>query len=216
MNSTEDPFNRIIEGGVVAVLRGVTDDTLVPIATALEEGGITAIEVTANTPGVVSKIDRLSDVLADTDAVVGAGTVLDAATARSVLLAGAEFIVTPTLKKDVIETANRDGIPVVPGIMTPTEAQRALEAGADAVKLFPAKSVGPGHIGAIHGPLPQVTIIPTGGVSLDNADENISAGAAAVGIGSALTTDEILEAEDWDGLSQRAAQLVDTVHSARQ
>ena len=215
MSTTEAPFDRIIDGGVIAVLRGVTDETLAPIATALADGGITAIEVTANTPGVISKIERLSDLLADTDAVVGAGTVLDAATTRSVLLAGAEFVVTPTLKEDVIETANRDGIPVVPGIMTPTEAQQALEAGADAVKLFPAKSVGPGHISAIHGPLPQVTIIPTGGISLENADAYISAGAAAVGIGSVLITDEILEAKDWEGLTRRAEQLVDTVESAR-
>lgn len=215
MTARTETLATIESGGVVAVLRGVTDETLEPIATSLAAGGITAIEVTADTPGVATKLGRLAATLDDEEAVVGAGTVLDGETARTVLLAGAEFIVTPTLSSDVIEVANRYGVPVVPGIMTPTEAQRAMEAGADAVKLFPASSVGPGHIGAIHGPLDQVPIIPTGGVSLENAAAYIEGGAIAVGTGSALITDDILAAEDWEGLEARAERFVATVEDAR-
>lgn len=215
MSTRSETVARIVDGGVIAVLRGVTDDTLAPIATALADGGVTAVEVTADTPDVTGKIERLGAVLGDRDAIVGAGTVLDAATARAVRLAGADFIVTPTLHESVIETANRDAVPVIPGIMTPTEAQRALEAGTDVVKLFPANTVGPGHIAAIHGPLPQVDIIPTGGVTLDNAGEFIEAGAVAVGVGSALVTDDILATEDWSALENRAAEFVAEVDAAR-
>ena len=207
--------DRIVDGGVIAVLRGVSDETLEPIATAIADGGITAVEVTADTPGVTEKIDRLSTILADREAVIGAGTILDAATASAVSRAGAEFIVTPTLSAPVMETANREGLPVAPGIMTPTEAQQALELGTDVVKLFPAQTVGPGHIGAIHGPLSQVDVIPTGGITLENAASYIEAGAIAVGVGSALVMDDILAAEDWQGLEERAAAFVETVESAR-
>ena len=208
-------LSRIESGGVIAVLRGVTDETLEPIATALADGGITAVEVTADTPGVIEKIERLAAAMANRSVAVGAGTVLDEATARNVLLAGAEFIVTPTLSAGVIETANRDGVPVIPGIMTPSEAQRAMEAGADAVKLFPANTVGPGHISAIHGPLSQIDIIPTGGIDLENTATYIDAGAFAVGTGSALVTDEILVEKDWDALETRAADFVAAVETAR-
>lgn len=216
MTNRSATIDRIVDGGVIAVLRGITDDTLEPVATALADGGVTAVEVTADTKNVTGKIARLADVLEDSDAVVGAGTVLDPPTASAAHLAGAEFIVTPTLAEEVIETGNRAGVPVIPGIMTPTEAQRALEAGTDVVKLFPAKTVGPDHIGAIHGPLSQVDIIPTGGVTMENAGEYVEAGAVAVGAGSALVTDEILDREDWAALEARAASFVAAVEAPRE
>lgn len=201
--------------GVIAVMRGVTPETARPIADALVEGGITTLEVTADTPGATDIIDDLSEYMTDREVVIGAGTVLDASTARTVLLAGAEFIVTPTLNPEVIRTANRDGVPVVPGILTPTEAMHAIEAGADAVKLFPASSVGPGHISALHGPLDHVDVIPTGGVSLENGGAYFEAGATAIGVGSALVQDELIEREDWAALSERASAFADLVASAR-
>lgn len=216
MSERRDTFSRIEEGGVIAVLRSVADDTLEPIARAIVAGGITAVEVTADTPDVTGKIRRLRDVIDETTAVVGAGTVLDAPTARDVHLAGAQFLVTPTVSNDVIQTANRYGLPVIPGIMTPTEAQEALEAGADAVKLFPAATVGPDHIGAIHGPLGQIPIVPTGGIDLENATAYMNAGAVAVGTGSALLTDEILKTRDWDALEDRASEFVEAVNEGRE
>ncbi len=208
-------LERIVEGGVVAVLRGVTEETVNEIAGALAAGGVTAVEVTAETPGAMRMIEELSTTLPDGTAV-GVGTVLDSETARAASLAGAEFVVTPTLDLGVVETANRYGLVVMPGIFTPTEAIRAYEAGADAVKLFPASSVGPGHIGSIHGPLGQIPIVPTGGVDLENAAEYIEAGALAVGTGSALVSDELVEREDWDGLTERAREFVETVGAARE
>lgn len=206
--------DRIVDGGVIAVLRRVTDETLEPIATALAAGGITAIEVTADTDDVTRKIDRLRGVLDDQTAV-GAGTVLDAGTASAVRRSGAEFVVTPTLSPAVIEAANRDGILVVPGVMTPSEVQRALELGTEVVKLFPAATVGPSHVAAIHGPISQVDIIPTGGVTLENAADFIEAGAIAIGAGGSLVTDDILGTEDWDALEERAAAFVDAVSGTR-
>ena len=205
---------RIEQGGVIAVLRGVEPAHVEPIATALVDGGITAIEVTADTPGVADLVSTL-DTVVDGAAAIGAGTVLDAATARTVLLAGAEFIVTPTLDVGVIETANRYGVPVVPGIMTPTEAQRAMEAGADAVKLFPAATVGPNHLRAINGPLEQIPIVPTGGIDLDNAADYIAAGAIGVGVGGALLDADLIGAEDWASLAERARDFVEVVETAR-
>ncbi|WP_331235973.1 bifunctional 4-hydroxy-2-oxoglutarate aldolase/2-dehydro-3-deoxy-phosphogluconate aldolase [Natronorarus salvus] len=214
MSEQTNGLERIVDGGVVAVLRGVTEETVVEIARALAEGGVTAVEVTADTPGAMRMIEELSTELPEWTAV-GVGTVLDSETARAASLAGAEFVITPTLDPEVIETANRYGLVVMPGVFTPTEALRAYEAGADAVKLFPASSVGPGHIESIHGPLGQIPIIPTGGVDLENATEYVEAGALAVGTGSALVSDSIVDREDWDALTERAREFVGTVEAAR-
>lgn len=210
---------RILEtiqrGGVIGVLRGVDADTVPSIARALADGGVSAVEVTADTQDAPDLIRTLSSDLAEREVVVGAGTVLDGATARAVQLAGAEFIVTPTVDEGVIETANRYATPVIPGVMTPTEAQQAIESGADAVKLFPASTVGPDHVGALRGPLPQLEVVPTGGVSAKNAGAYIEAGAMAVGVGSALVDEELVTAGDWDGLRERAETIVAAVEAAR-
>lgn len=215
MVTPSDDLGRIADGGIIAVMRGVTDETVTAIGDALVDGGITAIEVTADTPAVTDKIESLAERYADRDALVGAGTVLDPATARQVLLAGAEYLVTPTLDADVIRTANRYGAVVIPGVFTPTEAVHAVEAGADAVKVFPASSAGPSHLAAIRGPLDQIPMIPTGGISLDNGAAYIDAGAIALGVGSSLVTDELVDDRDWAGLEARAAQFVELVEDAR-
>lgn len=209
-------LGRIVDGGVVAVMRGVDRETVLDIGAALQAGGVTAMEVTAETPGATGMIGSLSDYFADDDVVVGAGTVLDTETARAVISAGAEFVVSPTLNTEVVELCNRYDVVSAPGVFTPTEALRAYEAGADVVKVFPAKSGGPGHVSAIKGPLGQIPIVPTGGVGPDNAAEYIEAGAVAVGVGSALISDEVVESGDFEVLEQTARALVDTVATARE
>jgi 2-dehydro-3-deoxyphosphogluconate aldolase/(4S)-4-hydroxy-2-oxoglutarate aldolase len=146
---------------------------------------------------------------------VGAGTVLDAETARACQLAGAEFLVTPTVNPDVIQTGNRYGTPVIPGVMTPTEALTATETGADMCKLFPASTLGPSHVSAMSGPLGQVPLVPTGGVSSENAADFFESGAAAVGVGSALVDSNAIENGEYDRLTETASDLIDIAETAR-
>jgi 2-dehydro-3-deoxyphosphogluconate aldolase/(4S)-4-hydroxy-2-oxoglutarate aldolase len=197
----------LIADGVVCVMRGVTDDTLLPIANAVIGGGVSALEVTMNTDAATDKIERLVAECPD-DVAVGAGTVLDAESARTAILAGAEFVVAPTLDVDTIEVCNRYGVPVAPGVATPTEALTAYEAGADFVKLFPAAALGPGYLSSLGGPLPQIPVMPTGGVGTDNAADFFEAGAIAVGVGSALIDDAAIEAGDYDRITANAEELV--------
>jgi 2-dehydro-3-deoxyphosphogluconate aldolase/(4S)-4-hydroxy-2-oxoglutarate aldolase len=197
----------LIADGIVCVMRGVTDETLLPIAEAVVDGGVSALEVTMNTDGATHKIDRLRGALPE-DVLVGAGTVLDAESARAAITAGAEFVVAPNFDPGTIESCNRYGVPVAPGVATPTEALEAYEAGADLVKLFPAAPLGPDYVSALGGPLPQIPVIPTGGVSTDNAAAFFEAGAVAVGVGSALIDDEAIAAGDYDRITDNAAELV--------
>jgi 2-dehydro-3-deoxyphosphogluconate aldolase/(4S)-4-hydroxy-2-oxoglutarate aldolase len=206
---------RIADTGVVAVVRGAPADEVIEIVDALHAGGIDVVELTADTDGV---LDMLREVTASFDreeVLLGAGTVLDAETARSVLLSGAEFVVTPSLNEDVIETCNRYGSPVLPGIMTPSEAVTAYQAGADMCKVFPASSVGPGHISALKGPLGQIPLVPTGGVDANNAGDYIEAGAAAVGAGSALVDPNAVDRGEFGRITDTAERFVDAVESAR-
>ena len=208
-----DRFDRITDGGVIAILRGVARDDAVAVADAVVDAGVTALEVTADTPDAMSLIEAISERVDDT--LVGAGTVLDPETARAAQLAGAEFLVTPTVNADVIETANRYGTPVVVGAYTPTEALEAYQAGADAVKVFPAKTGGPDHVAAIDGPLPQVPLVPTGGVDAENAGEYVRAGAVAVGVGSAIVDAEAVADGAFDAIRSNAREVVEAVSAAR-
>ena len=210
----DETLSRIADSGVVAVLRGVEADQLIGIADALREGGVTAVEITADTPGVAEKIGDVAGAFGD-EVVVGTGTVLDGETARTTLLAGAEFVVSPSLHEDVIETCNRYGAVSAPGVMTPTEAVRGYEAGADFVKVFPAKTVGPDHLGAMKGPLGQIPMMPTGGVSPDNAAEYVEAGAFAVGAGGALVDYDAAERGDYDVITETAREFTRVVEAAR-
>ena len=207
-------ISRIVDGGVVAVLRGVDPDDVVPVARAVVEGGVRAVEVTADSPGAMGMIEAVAEELGDV-ALVGAGTVLDAETARAALLAGAEFVVSPSLHRDVIETCNRYGAPVIPGAATPTEAVEAFEAGADLVKLFPAAALGPDYLAALGGPLSQIPLVPTGGIDADNAGDFVDAGAVAVGAGSSIVDGGAVARGDYDEVTERARAIVEAVESAR-
>ena len=216
MTRKQQVQDKIVESGVTAVLRGIDEDDMVQVAKSIHEGGVTALELTADAKRCSEMIAAVDRELGDTDAVIGAGTVMDAAAARNVIEAGAEFVLAPNVNEEVIDVCNRAGVVAVPGVMTPTEADRALAAGADILKMFPAKTVGPSHIGALQGPLGDVPIMPTGGVSADNVAEYFDAGAVAVGAGSALVDYEAIEEGNMDGVRERAADFVAAVEAARE
>lgn len=215
MTAIIDVRRRLVDSGVVAVLRGIDEEQIVPAARAIYEGGVAGIEITADGTRAIEKIAAVDRELEGTDAVVGAGTVLDAPTARAAIDAGATFVVSPGTSREVIEVCNRQNVLSAPGVMTPTEAITAMEAGADVLKLFPASTVGPSHIGALRGPLGDVDVIPTGGISTENAADYLEAGAVAVGAGSALVDYDAIDAGDYDAVRESAAAFVDVVEAAR-
>jgi 2-dehydro-3-deoxyphosphogluconate aldolase/(4S)-4-hydroxy-2-oxoglutarate aldolase len=209
-----DVLTPILETGVVAIVRGVAPDSILGVVDALVDGGIRVCEITADSPAALESIERVAAAFGE-EVTVGAGTVLDAETARACQLAGAEFLVTPTVNPDVIQTGNRYGTPVISGVMTPTEALTATETGADMCKLFPASTLGPSHVSAMSGPLGQVPLVPTGGVSSENAADFFESGAAAVGVGSALVDSNAIENGEYDRLTETASDLIDIAETAR-
>lgn len=207
-------LQRLRNPGVVAVIRADSSEQLLDVARALVAGGVTAMEVTMTTPNA---IEVIRDVVAGFgDAVLmGVGTVLDPETARAAILAGAQFVVTPVMRPEVIALCRRYSIPIVCGAYTPTEALTAHEAGADFIKIFPADSLGPGYIRALKAPLPQLEIIPTGGVDVETAGDFIRAGCAAVAAGGSLVSKKALLSGDWAAITRTAAALVAAVADAR-
>jgi len=205
---------RIERIGVVAIIRLVAPAPLVKVAEALLAGGIDALEFTVTTPGALHAIEESRAALGE-QAVVGAGTVLDGSTAQAAIKAGAAFVVTPTLAVDVIRVCRDEGVPVFPGAMTPTEILAAWKAGADIVKVFPATALGADYIRQVRAPLPQIKLMPTGGISAANAAEYLRAGAVAVGVGGRLVDPTAVAEERWDVLTQRAGELVQAVSAAR-
>ena len=200
--------------GVVAIMRAQSSDQLMAAADAIKGGGVRVIEVTMTTPGALGVIEEATDRYGD-EVLFGAGSVLDTETARAAMLAGAGFVVAPTLSVPVVELCNRYSVPVMPGIYTPTEALTAWEAGADMVKLFPASVGGPDLIKAIRAPLPQLEIVPVGGVDLTTAVDFIRKGAAALGVGSSLVNQKLLDAGDMEELTRRAAAFIAAVKEGR-
>ena len=183
-----DYLNRLINTGCVAVVRGDDADEAVKTVDAVIAGGVTGIELTFTVPHADKALDELSEKYGDReDVLIGAGTVLDPATARLAIIAGAKFIVSPSFNADVAKICNLYSIPYTPGCFTPTEIQTALEAGVDLVKVFPGSVAGPAMVKALHGPFPPLAIMPTGGVSLDNLETWFDAGVTLVGAGSNLT-----------------------------
>lgn len=183
-----DYLNRLINTGCVAVVRGNDADEAVKTVDAVIAGGVTGIELTFTVPHADRALDELSKKYGDReDVLIGAGTVLDPATARLAIIAGAKFIVSPSFNADVAKICNLYAIPYTPGCFTPTEIQTALEAGVDLVKVFPGSVAGPAIVKALHGPFPQLAIMPTGGVSLDNLETWFEVGVSLVGAGSNLT-----------------------------
>jgi 2-dehydro-3-deoxyphosphogluconate aldolase/(4S)-4-hydroxy-2-oxoglutarate aldolase len=210
----ENGLDPIRTTGVIAIMRTQSSEQLLRAADAIRAGGVRAIEVTMTTPGALSVIEKAVGRYG-ADVLFGAGTVLDAESARAAILAGAQFIVGPTLNLDLITLCRRYSVPAVPGAYTPTEALTAWEHGASMVKIFPAGTGGPGYLKAIRAPLPQVELVPVGGVTIDNTAEFMRAGAAAVGVGSALISQKLLDDQAFSTLTERARRLVEEVERGR-
>lgn len=210
----DDQVREIESSGVIAIVRFDRSEDLVQVARAVRAGGVRAIEFTMTTPNALDIIEQSAREFGQ-DVLLGAGTVLDPETARAAILAGAQFIVAPTLNQQVIETCRRYSKAVIPGAFTPTEILTAWECGADFVKVFPADFGGPDYLKAILAPLPQIKLIPVGGVSLENTAAFIKAGASAVAVGGNLVKKTAIAAKRFDELTELARSYVQAVSGAR-
>src|SRR5712692_561805 len=205
----------ILDIGIVPIVRASTPEAAIQAAEAIYRGGIRAVEITMTVPGALQALEKVADQFGDR-MMLGAGTVLDPETARASMLAGAEFFVTPSLKLSTIEICHRYSKVIMPGALTPTEVLTAWEAGADLVKIFPCGNVGgPKYIRALKAPLPQVEMVPTGGVNLDNAAEFFRAGASAIAVGSELVSAKALSEGEFESIEQTARQFLEVVAQAR-
>lgn len=212
--SKTDVLNKITRCGLVAVVRAQSPEQAVKIAQACAEGGVAALEITFTVAGAVEVIQELAKFYRGKDEIIiGAGTVLDPETARDAILAGAQYVVSPCLNVDTMKMCSRYQIPAMPGAMTIKEVVEAMEAGADIVKIFPGEFFGPAIIKAFQGPLPHASLMPTGGVSLDNVGEWIKAGAVAVGVGGNLTAGA--KTGDYASITRIARQFIEKISEAR-
>lgn len=209
-----ETLDRILRAGITAVIRAKSSEHLNRVADALKAGGVECIEVTMTTPNALRVIEETAQRLGE-EVLIGVGSVLDAETARAAILAGAQFVVSPVLNLDMIKMAHRYDKVAVPGTFTPTEIITAWENGADLVKVFPAGRVGPAFFKDVLGPLPQVRLVPTGGVNLDTAAEFIKSGAAALCVGSAMMPKDALAEGRFDVITDLARQFVEIVQRAR-
>jgi len=214
MDDKERNLQDIIDCGVVAIVRVGSAQEAVEVCGAIAKGGVKPIEVTMTVPGAIDAIKEFKSAMKG-EVLVGAGTVLDPETARAVILAGAEFVVSPNLNLKVIEVCHRYGKVVIPGTLTPTEILTAWEAGADIVKVFPAGAVGPRYLRDIKGPFPQIRLTPTGGVNLENTPDFIRAGAVAVSVGTSLVDRKAVSERRYDIITENARKFVEAVRLAR-
>src|SRR6516164_1004767 len=212
--SKEDQLRRILECGIVAVVRSPDSAQLVDVCRALADGGATVVEITMTVPDALQVVSRVRAALGDR-VLLGAGTILDPETARAALLAGDEYVVAPTLNLEVIRACQRYSKLVMPGAFTPTEILTAWEAGADVIKVFPAEVVGPAFFKAMRGPLPQVRLMPTGGVDLNTAADFLKAGACCLGLGSQLVEPRAVAERNFDRIRDLARQYVALVNQTR-
>jgi 2-dehydro-3-deoxyphosphogluconate aldolase / (4S)-4-hydroxy-2-oxoglutarate aldolase len=208
-----DILKRITEVGVVAVVRAETSEQAIEISKACIKGGLTAVEVTFTVPNALQVIEGLAKAFKPSELVIGAGTVLDSETARIAILAGAKYIVSPGFNLETAKLCNRYQIPYMPGCLTITEMITAIEAGCDVIKLFPGAAFGPSYVKAVKGPLPEINIMPTGGVSLDNIKDWVNAGVVAVGVGSELTGPA--KKHDYEGVTKLAKAFVQAFKEAK-
>jgi len=209
-----DVVARVIECGVVAVIRMKDTNRLLKVIEAVRQGGVKCIEITMTVPGAIEIIKQLAKV-APSDVLIGAGTVVDEGTANQVIDAGAAFVVGPVLNLGVVSLCARRDVAVMPGCYTPTEILSGWNAGADIIKVFPATTLGPKYFKDLRGPFPDIRLMPTGGVSVDNVGEWISAGACAVGVGSDLLDKKAIDEERYEVLTERAARMVQNVLTVR-
>lgn len=200
--------------GIVAIVRMNEPEKLRAVVDAIAEGGVRVLEITMTVPGAVELIRRLAPTLPP-DFLLGAGTVLDADTVARVVDAGARFVVSPIFRRSVIAACHERDVPAMPGCFTPTEILEAWDAGADVVKVFPATALGPTYLKDVRAPLPQVKLMPTGGVTLDNAGDWLRAGAVAVGVGTALLDAKAIAAADYGVLRANAERIVANVRAAK-
>jgi len=204
----------LLDPGVVAVVRAPKTEMVMPLSEALLAGGVIAIEITMTTPNAIAAIREASTKLGSR-ALIGVGTVTDADTCRAAIASGAEFVVSPICHPELPAICRAANKPCFLGAVTPTEAQRAYELGADFVKLFPADNLGPAYVKALRAPLPHLKIVPTGGVDLNTIGDFFKAGCVAVGVGGSLVSAKLMQAGDWAGLTKLAAQFVEAAKKAK-
>ncbi|MDZ7373465.1 MAG: bifunctional 4-hydroxy-2-oxoglutarate aldolase/2-dehydro-3-deoxy-phosphogluconate aldolase [candidate division KSB1 bacterium] len=214
MNDREKLLERILDCGVTAIVRVDSAQGLLPVVEALQRGGVNVVEITMTTPNALEIIRETRSRFGD-QVLLGAGTVLDAETARAAILAGADFIVSPITDEATIRLVHRYSKVVMPGAFTPTEVVRAWELGADVVKIFPTSSVGPEYIRDLKGPLPHVRMIPTGGVSLETAAAFLRAGACALAVGGNLVKKQLVAEGRYDEITELAKKFVQIVREVR-
>jgi len=209
-------IDQIKDSGIVAVIRGANKDNIIPVARALSAGGVKALELTVETPKILSLVEMVADELKD-EVIVGVGTVLDPVTARASIMAGAKFVFSPVVNVETIKMTKRYGVVSVPGAFTPTEILTAYENGADLIKVFPANLLGPRFFKDMRGPLPHIPLMPTGGIDVSNVGEYIRAGAVAAGAGSTLVDmKQDINEEYCKKVTLKASQFVEEVKRARE
>jgi len=213
MRSRSEIISLLTNPGIIAVVRTDRPEQVLPICEALLAGGVLAIEITLTVPRALEAIRKASQQFGR--AVIGVGTVLDAESCGAAIAAGAEFVVSPITKLEILEAAHAANRPIMLGAYTPTEAQAAHEAGADFIKIFPADKLGPAYIRALRAPLPHLRIVPTGGVDLGTAADFLKAGCVALGVGSSLLTSAILRTTDWPELTRLAKAFVEIATTAK-
>jgi 2-dehydro-3-deoxyphosphogluconate aldolase / (4S)-4-hydroxy-2-oxoglutarate aldolase len=214
LRSKSQIISMLEDPGIIAVVRAQRSEQVAPLSLALLSGGVIAIEITMTTPDAIGVIREACETMGDR-ALIGVGTVLDVATCRAALAAGAEFVVTPICRTELVAIAHAANRPIMLGAYTPTEAQLAHEAGADFIKIFPADTLGPRYIKSLRAPLPHLRLVPTGGVDVQNVADFLRAGCAALGVGSSLVSAKILHDADWPALTHRAAEFVAAARMAR-
>jgi len=210
----EQILNSILDGGMIAIMRAPSAEMLAHISEALLAGGVSAIEVTMTTPKAIAALEQLVDRYSE-KALIGVGSVIDAATARDAITAGAQFVVSPIFDKAVVETTRSYGKISIPAGLTPTEILTASKAGGDLIKVFPSTQLGPAYFREILAPLPQLRLIPTGGVDLKSVPDWIKAGAACLGIGAALVNKDAMAKADWATITANARAFVEAIRAAR-
>jgi 2-dehydro-3-deoxyphosphogluconate aldolase/(4S)-4-hydroxy-2-oxoglutarate aldolase len=215
MRSKSDIISLLTRTGIIAVVRAQRQDQIAPLAEALVAGGVVAIEITLTTPNAIAAIRETKRQFGER-ALIGVGTVLEVESCRNAIEAGAEFVVSPILRPELVPLAQAAGCPLMLGAYTPTEAQLAHEAGADFIKIFPADGLGPGYLKALRAPLPHLRIIPTGISRPEQVVEFLKAGCEAVGLGSLLVKQSILREGNWPELTRLALEFVDLARKARE
>ena len=214
MRSKQQIIEQLLNPGIIAVVRAKRTEQAVPLAEALIAGGVIAVEITMTTPNAIAAIREASSKLGER-ALIGVGTVLNESTCRAAIDAGAQFVVSPICRRELVPIAQKAGKPIMLGSYTPTEAQLAHEAGSDFIKIFPADGLGPNYIKALRAPLPHLKIVPTGGVDLKTIGDFLKAGCVAVGAGSSLISKDVLDNDDWPTLTGVAADFVKAAKAAR-